>query len=204
MINGIGVLGWGVGGIEAEAAMLGQPINLLLPRVVGVRLSGEPGPGITATDIVLTLTHLLRDEGVVGKFVEFFGEGLDHVGLETRATIANMSPEFGSTCAIFPVDAATLSYLRLTGRTEAHCRRVEDYFRAQELFRIDTTKDPTFSATLELDLSSVEPTISGPKRPQDRTLLSNSKAAWQKTLRELTQTGPSEPLPSRPIECVDG
>lgn len=204
MINGIGVLGWGVGGIEAEAAMLGQPINLLLPKVVGVRLSGEPGPGITATDIVLTLTRLLREEGVVGKFVEFFGQGLDHVGLETRATIANMSPEFGSTCAIFPVDEATVSYLKLTGRSLEHCRRVEDYFRAQGLFRTKDTRDPTYSTTLELDLSSVQPTISGPKRPQDSTLLSDSKAAWYKTLRELTQSGPGGELPSHPVECVDG
>ncbi len=182
MINGIGVLGWGVGGIEAEAAMLGQPINLLVPDVIGVRLVGAPPVGTTATDLVLTLTEMLRKVGVVGKFVEFFGTGLDHVGLETRATIANMSPEFGSTCAIFPVDELTLRYMTLTGRTDEEVARVRDYFKAQELFRESGTREAEYTKVVELDLSSVEPSISGPKRPQDRIPLSSSKSAWQVAL----------------------
>lgn len=201
MINGIGVLGWGVGGIEAEAAMLGQPINMLLPQVVGVRLVGTPAPGITATDIVLTLTALLREQGVVGKFVEFFGQGLDYVSLETRATIANMSPEFGSTCAIFPVDAATITYLRFTGRSAEQCQLVEEYFRAQGLFRTSESQDPDYAAVLELDLGSVEPTISGPKRPQDRTPLKSAKRSWESTLRSLLQVDETAALPSKPTPC---
>ncbi len=205
MINGIGVLGWGVGGIEAEAAMLGQPINMLLPKVVGVRLVGAPRPGITATDIVLTLTAVLRAHGVVGKFVEFFGAGLDHVSVETRATIANMSPEFGSTCAIFPVDSATIAYLAFTGRSQQQCELVEEYFRAQDLFRTSDTPDPAYDSIVEFDLDAVEATISGPKRPQDRTPLSHAKAAWHDTLRSLTACAEGAALPSNPTTCtLDG
>ena len=185
MINGIGVLGWGVGGIEAEAAMLGQPINLLIPDVIGVRLYGAPPVGTTATDLVLTLTELLRKVGVVGKFVEFFGVGLENVGPETRATIANMSPEFGSTCALFPVDDATLRYMALTGRSDEAVARVRDYFTAQGLFRTSQTEGAEYTRVVEFDLSSVQACLSGPTRPQDRVILDDAKGAWQKTLAEM-------------------
>jgi len=191
MINGLGVLGWGVGGIEAEAAMLGQPINLLLPQVVGVRFKGSVAAGVTATDVVLSLTKVLRDHGVVGKFVEFFGQGLDHVSVETRATIANMSPEFGCTCAFFPVDAQTLAYFTLTGRSAHSCRLIEDYYTAQGLFRTASSPDPVYSEVIEFDLSGVVPTISGPKRPQDKTLLSDAKRAWHKAREPWLTTTPS-------------
>nr|WP_109684381.1 aconitate hydratase AcnA [Branchiibius hedensis] len=174
MVNGIGVLGWGVGGIEAEAAMLGQPVSMLIPRVVGFKLSGKIPAGVTATDVVLTITQMLRQHGVVGKFVEFYGEGVASVPLANRATIGNMSPEFGSTCAIFPIDEVTLDYLRLTGRSEEQVALVEAYTKEQGLWH-DPSHEPRFSEYLELDLSTVVPSIAGPKRPQDRIVLAESK-----------------------------
>jgi aconitate hydratase len=185
MINGLGVLGWGVGGIEAEAAMLGQPINLLVPNVVGFRLSGSLPPGSTATDLVLTVTNLLRKAGVVGKFVEFYGQGLATLSLADRATIGNMSPEFGSTCAIFPIDDKTLEYLRFTGRAEADVALVEAYAKAQGIFHTRASPDPHFSSTLELDLGTVRPSLAGPKRPQDQVALADMKEAWPLALEEL-------------------
>jgi aconitate hydratase len=185
MINGLGVLGWGVGGIEAEAAMLGQPISMLLPRVVGFKLTGELTEGATATDLVLTVTEMLRERGVVGKFVEFFGPGLSALGLADRATIGNMSPEFGSTCAIFPIDVETLRYLEFTGRPTDLIELVDTYAREQGLFHTEDFDEPTFSETLELDLTDVEPSIAGPKRPQDRIPLSEAKAAFIESLGEV-------------------
>ncbi|MGW1000075.1 aconitate hydratase AcnA [Streptomyces sp. NPDC002520] len=173
MVNGLGVLGWGVGGIEAEAAMLGQPVSMLIPRVVGFKLTGELKPGTTATDLVLTITEMLRKHGVVGKFVEFYGEGVAATSLANRATIGNMSPEFGSTAAIFPIDGETLNYLRLTGRSEQQVALVEAYAKEQGLW-LDPTAEPDFSEKLELDLSTVVPSIAGPKRPQDRIVLANA------------------------------
>ena len=171
MVNGLGVLGWGVGGIEAEAAMLGQPISMLLPQVVGFKLDGELPEGATATDLVLTVTEMLRERGVVSKFVEFFGPGLATLGLADRATLGNMSPEFGSTCAIFPVDAETLRYLDLTGRPTETIELVDAYAREQGMFHDESCQDPVFSDLLELDLGEVVPSIAGPKRPQDRVPL---------------------------------
>jgi len=171
MVNGLGVLGWGVGGIEAEAAMLGQAVSMLIPQVIGFRLSGKLREGVTATDLVLTVTEILRKRGVVGKFVEFFGPGLSTMPLADRATIGNMSPEFGATCAIFPVDAETLNYLRLTGRSEEQVGLVEAYFREQGLFHDDETPEAVYTDILELNLSDVQPSVAGPKRPQDRLLL---------------------------------
>jgi aconitate hydratase len=185
MINGLGVLGWGVGGIEAEAAMLGQPISMLLPQVVGFRLDGELPEGSTATDLVLTVTEMLRERGVVGKFVEFFGPGLHTLGLADRATIGNMSPEFGSTCAIFPVDRETLRYLEFTGRPTETIELVDAYAREQGMFEDEGSDDPTFSETLELDLSEVRPSIAGPKRPQDRIALAEAKPAFLESLSEF-------------------
>jgi len=185
MVNGLGVLGWGVGGIEAEAAMLGQPISMLLPQVVGFRLDGELREGATATDLVLTVTEMLRERGVVGKFVEFFGPGLHTLGLADRATIGNMSAEFGSTCAIFPVDRETLRYLEFTGRPTETIELVDAYAREQGMFHDPDSADPTFSVTLELDLGSVEPSIAGPKRPQDRIALTDAKPAFLESLREF-------------------
>ncbi len=173
MVNGLGVLGWGVGGIEAEAAMLGQPVSMLIPRVVGFKLTGELTPGTTATDLVLTITEMLRKHGVVGKFVEFYGEGVAATSLANRATIGNMSPEFGSTAAIFPVDGETLNYMRLTGRSEQQVALVEAYAKEQGLW-LDPKAEPDFSEKLELDLSTVVPSIAGPKRPQDRIVLANA------------------------------
>jgi aconitate hydratase len=184
MINGLGVLGWGVGGIEAEAAMLGQPISMLLPQVIGFRLTGELREGATATDLVLTVTEMLREKGVVSKFVEFFGPGIAGLGLADRATIGNMSPEFGSTCAIFPVDAETLRYLEFTGRPTEQIELVHAYTREQGLFHEPDSEEPTYSDTLELDLGDVEPSIAGPKRPQDRISLSNAKPAFLEAMRE--------------------
>jgi aconitate hydratase len=184
MINGLGVLGWGVGGIEAEAAMLGQPVSMLIPSVVGFRLTGEMGPGTTATDLVLTVTETLRAHGVVGKFVEFYGEGVAAVPLADRATIGNMSPEYGSTCAIFPIDAETLHYLRFTGRPAELVALVEAYAKEQGLWH-DPGREPNFSETLELDLSTIEPSLAGPKRPQDRVPLRVAKAAFRKALRAV-------------------
>src|SRR6476659_1626015 len=185
MINGLGVLGWGVGGIEAEAAMLGQPISMLLPQVVGFKLTGELREGATATYLVLTVTEMLRNRGVVGKFVEFFGPGLHTLGLADRATIGNMSPEFGSTCAIFPVDRETLRYLEFTGRPTETIELVDAYAREQGMFHTEDSEDPTFSDTLELDLGSVVPSIAGPKRPQDRIALASAKAAFIESLAEF-------------------
>ncbi|MFI8691853.1 aconitate hydratase AcnA [Stutzerimonas kunmingensis] len=171
MINGLGVLGWGVGGIEAEAAMLGQPVSMLIPEVIGFRLTGKLNEGVTATDLVLTVTQMLRKHGVVGKFVEFYGPGLDHLPLADRATIGNMAPEYGATCGFFPVDQVTIDYLRLTGRNEERVALVEAYSKAQGMWRDTNSPDPEFTATLELDLSQVRPSVAGPKRPQDRVTL---------------------------------
>ena len=172
MVNGLGVLGWGVGGIEAEAAMLGQPVSMLIPEVVGFRLSGELKEGITATDLVLTVTQMLRAKGVVGRFVEFFGPGLDALSLADRATIANMAPEYGATCGFFPIDERTIDYLKLTGRDDDRIELVRAYTKAQGMWRDASTPDPLFTDTLELDMSMVEPSLAGPKRPQDRVRLS--------------------------------
>ncbi|HEU5062974.1 MAG TPA: aconitate hydratase [Solirubrobacterales bacterium] len=185
MVNGLGVLGWGVGGIEAEAAMLGQPISMLLPQVVGFKLDGRLPEGATATDLVLTVTEMLRERGVVSKFVEFFGPGLPTLGLADRATLGNMSPEFGSTCAIFPVDAETLRYLDLTGRPTETIELVDAYAREQGMFHQESSPDPVFSETLELDLGDVVPSIAGPKRPQDRVPLAQAKGAFLEALAEL-------------------
>ena len=183
MVNGIGVLGWGVGGIEAEAAMLGQPVSMLIPRVVGFRLTGAIPAGTTATDVVLTITEMLRKHGVVGKFVEFYGDGVGQVPLANRATIGNMSPEFGSTAAMFPIDEETLTYLTLTGRPDDQLALVEQYAKAQGLWH-DPTHEPSFSEYMELDLSTVVPSIAGPKRPQDRIELSDAKPSFRKALHD--------------------
>ncbi|HVO52910.1 MAG TPA: aconitate hydratase [Solirubrobacterales bacterium] len=185
MVNGLGVLGWGVGGIEAEAAMLGQPISMLLPQVVGFKLDGELPEGATATDLVLTVTEMLRERGVVSKFVEFFGPGLPTLGLADRATLGNMSPEFGSTCAIFPIDAETLRYMDLTGRPTETIELVDAYAREQGMFHDESTPDPVFSDLLELDLGDVEPSIAGPKRPQDRVPLAEAKEAFLEAMGEF-------------------
>jgi aconitate hydratase len=184
MINGLGVLGWGVGGIEAEAAMLGQPISMLLPQVLGFKLTGQLREGATATDLVLTVTEMLREKGVVSKFVEFFGPGISGLGLADRATIGNMSPEFGSTCAIFPIDAETLRYLEFTGRPTEQIELVDAYTREQGLFHEPDSGEATYSDTLELDLGDVEPSIAGPKRPQDRIALANAKAAFLEAMEK--------------------
>jgi len=185
MINGLGVLGWGVGGIEAEAAMLGQPVSMLVPQVVGFRLEGKLKEGTTATDLVLTVTEALRKHGVVGKFVEFYGPGISELPLADRATIANMAPEYGATCGIFPVDAETLKYLRLTGRSDEQIALVEAYYKAQGLFHTVGAPEAEYSATLSLDLSTVEPSVAGPKRPQDRVLLSQTPKSFASKLPEL-------------------
>jgi aconitate hydratase len=185
MINGLGVLGWGVGGIEAEAAMLGQPVSMLIPQVVGVKLTGRLREGATATDLVLTITEMLRKHGVVGKFVEYFGPGLRDLPLADRATIGNMSPEYGATCGIFPVDKETLSYLRLTGRSEEQIALVEAYCREQGLFHDEDTPEAQYSELLGLDLATVEPSLAGPKRPQDRVVLSEAKESFEKALPNL-------------------
>ncbi len=185
MVNGLGVLGWGVGGIEAEAAMLGQPIAMLIPDVVGFRLTGKLPEGATATDLVLTVTQMLRRKGVVGKFVEFFGPGLDALGLADRATIGNMAPEYGATCGFFPVDQVAIEYLRLTGRDAARIALVEAYCKAQGMWRDASTPDPKFSDTLELDLATVQPSLAGPKRPQDRVALKDAASAFK---GELTKS----------------
>ncbi len=182
MINGLGVLGWGVGGIEAEAAMLGQPVSMLIPEVVGFKLHGKLPPGATATDLVLTVTEMLRKKKVVGKFVEFYGTGLSSLPLADRATIANMAPEYGATMGFFPADEETLKYLRLSGRPDDHVALVEAYTKEQGLFRTDSTPDPVFTDTIELDLGTVEPSLAGPKRPQDRVPLSKSKAMYHEAL----------------------
>ena len=185
MVNGLGVVGWGVGGIEAEAAMLGQPISMLIPKVLGFRLTGTMLEGATATDLVLTITERLRKHGVVGKFVEFFGPGLENLTIADRATLGNMCPEYGATIAVFPIDDMTLDYLRLTGRDAEHVALVEAYAKAQGLFRQAGSADPAYSETIELDLSTVEPSLAGPKRPQDRVSLKHSKAGFQAALGTL-------------------
>ena len=190
MVNGLGVLGWGVGGIEAEAAMLGQPVSMLIPEVVGFKLHGRLPAGATATDLVLTVTQMLRQKKVVGKFVEFYGTGLTGLPLADRATIANMAPEYGATMGFFPVDDETLKYLRMTGRPEAHVKLVDSYTKEQGLFRTDSTPDPVFSDTLELDLGSVEPSLAGPKRPQDRVPLRSAKSMYREALQaDLAKLG---------------
>jgi len=189
MVNGLGVLGWGVGGIEAEAAMLGQPVSMLIPQVVGMRLSGRLPEGATATDLVLRVTELLRKHGVVGKFVEFTGPGLDHLPLADRATIANMAPEYGATCGIFPIDDQTLVYLRLTGRSARDVALVEAYAKEQGLFRTAQSVEPTYSALVELDMSTVEPSLAGPKRPQDRVALKYAAAQFVQARPQLVAAG---------------
>ena len=201
MVNGLGVLGWGVGGIEAEAAMLGQPVSMLIPRVVGFKLTGEIPSGVTATDVVLTITDMLRQHGVVGKFVEFYGEGVTAVPLANRATIGNMSPEFGSTAAIFPIDDVTLDYLKLTGRSEEQIALVEAYCKEQGLWH-DPKNEVEYSEYLELDLSTVVPSIAGPKRPQDRIELSDAKSQFAKDLPNYTK--PGEEAKSVPVKMGDG
>ncbi|HWO90047.1 MAG TPA: aconitate hydratase AcnA [Gemmatimonadales bacterium] len=200
MINGLGVLGWGVGGIEAEAAMLGQPMSMLIPQVVGFRLTGRLAEGATATDLVLTVTEMLRKKGVVGKFVEFFGPGVANLPLADRATIANMAPEYGATCGIFPVDAETLRYLRFTGRPEWRVRLVEAYMKEQGLFHEPGAGEPVYSDVLELDLAKVEPSVAGPRRPQDRVGLRRAKDSFLDALPSLLPGG-SKPVP--PAEVRD-
>ncbi|MGI9449490.1 MAG: aconitate hydratase, partial [Geminicoccaceae bacterium] len=202
MVNGLGVLGWGVGGIEAEAAMLGQPVSMLIPEVVGFKLKGQLPEGTTATDLVLTVTQMLRAHGVVGKFVEFFGPGLDHLPLADRATIGNMAPEYGATCGIFPVDQRTIDYLRLTNRDPGRVALVQSYAKAQGMWRNADTPDPIFTDTLELELETVEPSLAGPKRPQDRVLLSGAKQAFEKVLPDLL--GGSDADASIPLDGIDG
>jgi aconitate hydratase len=201
MVNGLGVLGWGVGGIEAEAAMLGQPVSMLIPRVVGFKLHGELPPGATATDLVLTITEMLRRHGVVGKFVEFHGSGVPAVPLANRATIGNMSPEFGSTCAIFPIDGETIDYLRFTGRDAAQVALVEAYAKEQGMWH-DPSVEPAYSETLELDLGTVVPSIAGPKRPQDRISLSDAKPAFRAALPDYAGNGQDSSAGSGGVESA--
>ena len=201
MINGLGVLGWGVGGIEAEAAMLGQPVSMVIPQVVGVKLTGKLREGATATDLVLTITEMLRKHGVVGKFVEYFGPGLPELPLADRATIGNMSPEYGATCGIFPVDKETLSYLRLTGRSDEQIALIEAYCREQGLFHDDKTPEAEYSELLSLDLATVEPSLAGPKRPQDRVPLSQAKQSFEQALPSLIKPGKGA---AKPAETVSG
>jgi len=199
MVNGLGVLGWGVGGIEAEAAMLGQPVSMLIPRVVGFKLSGERRPGVTATDLVLTVTEMLRKHGVVGKFVEFYGEGVAEVPLANRATLGNMSPEFGSTAAIFPIDEVTIDYLRMTGRTERQLALVEAYAKEQGMWH-DPKREPTYSEYIELNLSDVVPSIAGPKRPQDRIALDDAKTAFRKDIHNYVANSAQNPVPHSKLD----
>jgi aconitate hydratase len=202
MVNGLGVLGWGVGGIEAEAAMLGQPVSMLIPRVVGFKLTGEIQPGVTATDVVLTVTEMLRKHGVVGKFVEFYGEGVAEVPLANRATLGNMSPEFGSTAAIFPIDQETIDYLRFTGRKPEQLALVEAYAKEQGMWH-DAAHEPKFSEYLELDLSDVVPSIAGPKRPQDRIALSDAKSTFREQIPHYVGDDPGKSEYSKLDEVVD-
>ncbi len=196
MINGLGVLGWGVGGIEAEAAMLGQAVSMLIPQVVGVKLTGKLREGATATDLVLTVTEMLRKHGVVGKFVEYFGPGLQELPLADRATIANMSPEYGATCGIFPVDKETLTYLRLTGRSDEQIALVEAYCREQGLFHDEKTSEAQYSELLVLDLATVESSLAGPKRPQDRVPLPKARESFEQALPSLIKPGKGGAKPS--------
>jgi aconitate hydratase len=199
MENGLGVLGWGVGGIEAEAAMLGQPVSMLIPRVVGFKLSGERQPGVTATDVVLTVTEMLRKHGVVGKFVEFYGEGVAEVPLANRATLGNMSPEFGSTAAIFPIDEVTVDYLRMTGRSEQQLALVEAYAKQQGMWH-DAQREPKYSEYIELNLSDVVPSIAGPKRPQDRIALNDAKTAFRKDIHNYVENSAENPVPHTKLD----
>ncbi len=205
MINGLGVLGWGVGGIEAEAAMLGQPVSMLIPEVVGFKLTGKTLEGITATDVVLVVVEMLRAKGVVGKFVEFYGDGLDNLTLADQATIANMAPEYGATCGFFPIDAETLNYMRLTNRAAETVALVEAYAKAQGMFRDANTVDPVYTDTLELDLATVVPSLAGPKRPQDRVAMSNMKEAFNESLELQGRRDPlSAEVPGQDYQLSDG
>jgi aconitate hydratase len=204
MVNGLGVLGWGVGGIEAEAAMLGQPLSMLLPPVVGLRISGEPRPGITATDVVLTVTELLRDHGVVGAFVECYGPGVASLPLETRATIGNMSPEYGATCTMFPIDQVTIDYMRFTGRDEDHLALVEAYAKAQGLWHDPGAPEPVYSEYATLELGDVEPSLAGPSRPQDRVALAAAKDAFRVALDRTPGTAATEPAAAPHHQMTDG
>ena len=201
MVNGLAVLGWGVGGIEAEAAMLGQPVSMLIPEVVGFKLTGALPEGTTATDLVLTVTQMLRKKGVVGKFVEFFGPGVGKLPLADRATIANMAPEYGATCGFFPIDEVTLDYLRLTGRAPERMALVEAYAKAQGMWRHDGMEDPWFTDMLELDLATVEPSLAGPKRPQDRVALRAAKKSFEDGLASLAGDTPKDA--SSPVKGSD-
>ncbi len=204
MVNGLGVLGWGVGGIEAEAAMLGQPVSMLIPEVVGFKLTGELREGTTATDLVLTVVQMLREKGVVGKFVEFYGPALDTLALTDRATIANMAPEYGATCGIFPVDEETLGYLRFTSRDEDRIALVEAYTKAQGMWRDSSTPDPEFTDTLELDISTVEPALAGPKRPQDKIALSRAASAFDDAIATIGAGKGPVPVADANYELEDG
>ncbi len=204
MVNGLGVLGWGVGGIEAEAAMLGQPVSMLIPEVVGFKLTGELREGTTATDLVLTVVQMLREKGVVGKFVEFYGPALDTLALTDRATIANMAPEYGATCGIFPVDEETLGYLRFTSRDEDRIALVEAYAKAQGMWRDSSTPDPEFTDTLELDISTVEPALAGPKRPQDKIALSRAASAFDDAIATIGAGKGPVPVADANYELEDG
>ncbi|MGK0490708.1 aconitate hydratase AcnA, partial [Sphingomonas echinoides] len=206
MVNGLGVLGWGVGGIEAEAAMLGQPVSMLIPEVVGFKLTGTLAEGITATDLVLTVTQMLRAKGVVGRFVEFYGPGLDALSLADRATIANMAPEYGATCGFFPIDDATLTYLRLTGRSDEQIALVEAYAKAQGMWRLADAPDPVFTDTLELDMSSVVPSLAGPKRPQDKVILTEVDDTFNADLAKVYSHASAKrvPVEGRDHDIGDG
>jgi aconitate hydratase len=204
MINGLGVLGWGVGGIEAEAAMLGQPVTMLIPQVVGFKLHGRLAEAATATDLVLTVTEMLRETGVVGKFVEFYGDGLDHLPLADRATLGNMSPEFGSTCGIFPIDRETLRYLDLSGRPEEQIHLVEAYAKAQGMWREPGQADARYSTVLELDLGTVEPSLAGPKRPQDRIPLRQAAVSYGKLSQPILQARSGAAQPVQAATEMDG
>ncbi len=200
MVNGLAILGWGVGGIEAEAAMLGQPVSMLIPEVVGFKVTGKLKEGVTATDLVLMVTHILRAKGVVGKFVEFFGEGLDHLSLADRATVANMAPEYGATCGFFPIDRETLDYLRFTGRSDLDVALVEAYAKEQSLWR-DALCEPDYADTVHLDLSSIKPSIAGPKRPQDKIFLEDARASCEAAIKESIQ---SHQVQSETYELTSG
>ena len=204
MVNGLGVLGWGVGGIEAEAAMLGQPLSMLLPPVVGLRIAGEPKAGITATDVVLTVTELLRDHGVVGAFVECYGPGVAALPLETRATIGNMSPEYGATCTMFPIDQVTVDYMRFTGRDAEHLALVEAYAKAQGLWHDPGAPEPVYSEYVNLDLGDVEPSLAGPSRPQDRVSLGSAGDAYRVALDRSPRTAATEPAAAPHHQMTDG
>ena len=212
MVNGLAVLGWGVGGIEAEAAMLGQPLSMLLPEVVGFKLKGQMKEGVTATDLVLTVTQMLRKQGVVGKFVEFFGPGLDYLSVADKATIGNMAPEYGATCGFFPVDAATIDYLKTSGRKADRVALVAAYAKAQGLFRTAKSTDPVFTETLTLDLGDVVPSMAGPKRPEGRVALpavaegfATAMASEYKKAADASQryAGREPRFRSRPWRCGD-